>query len=95
MPAVTRFSDPDVTHCSGMTRLGKSSDVFINGLGVSRQSDVNTTHLLPGAPCPPHSAPITTGSTTTFANGLGVGRVGDGISGCTAVAGGSPDTFDG
>jgi uncharacterized Zn-binding protein involved in type VI secretion len=94
MPAVTRFGDADVAHCSGMTRLGKSSDVFINGIGVSRQSDVNTTHLLPGAPCPDHAAPITVGSSTTFANGLGVGRIGDGISGCTAVAAGSPDTFD-
>lgn len=95
MPAITRFGDADVTHCSGMTRQGKSSDVFINGLGVSRRTDVNTTHLLPGVPCPDHSAPITTGSTTTFANGLGVGRIGDGITGCTAVAAGSPDTFDG
>ena len=95
MPAVTRFTDADVAHCSGMTRLGKSSDVFINGLGVSRKTDVNTSHLLPGAPCPDHQAPIAVGSTTTFANTLGVGRVGDGISGCTAVAAGSPDVFDG
>jgi uncharacterized Zn-binding protein involved in type VI secretion len=94
MPAVTRVNDADVAHCSGMVRLGCSSDVFINGLGVSRQSDVNTTHLLPGVPCPAHAAPITVGSTVTFANGLGVGRVGDGISGCTAVAAGSPDIFD-
>jgi hypothetical protein len=78
-----------------MTRLGKSSDVFINGLGVSRRTDVNTSHLLPGSPCPIHSAPIAVGSTTSFANSLGVGRIGDSISGCTAVAAGSPDVFDG
>jgi uncharacterized Zn-binding protein involved in type VI secretion len=95
MPAVTRFTDADVAHCSGMTRLGKSSDVFINGLGVSRRTDVNTSHLLPGSPCPIHSAPIAVGSTTSFANSLGVGRIGDSISGCTAVAAGSPDVFDG
>lgn len=95
MPAVTRFTDADIAHCSGMTRLGKSSDVFINGLGVSRRTDVNTSHLLPGSPCPIHNAPITTGSTRTFANSLGVGRIGDGITGCTAVAAGSPDVFDG
>lgn len=95
MPAVTRFGDADVAHCSGMTREGKSSDVFINGIGVSRQGDVNTSHLLPGAPCPSHSAAITTGSTTVFANGKGVGRIGDGISGCTSVAAGSPNVFAG
>jgi uncharacterized Zn-binding protein involved in type VI secretion len=94
MPAVTRYEDADIPHCSGMTRLGKSSDVFINGRGVSRQSDVNTSHLLPGSPCPSHGAPISSGSSVTFANGLGVGRIGDGISGCTAVAAGSGDTFD-
>lgn len=95
MPAVTRFGDADVAHCSGMTREGKSSDVFINGIGVSRQDDNNTSHLLPGAPCPSHSAAITTGSTTVFANGKGVGRIGDGISGCTSVAAGSPNVFAG
>jgi uncharacterized Zn-binding protein involved in type VI secretion len=95
MPAVTRFADPDVFHCSGMTRLGRSSDVFINGRGVSRRTDVNTPHLLPGFPCPTHGAPIAVGSITTFANTLGVGRVGDAISICTLVAGGSPDVFDG
>jgi uncharacterized Zn-binding protein involved in type VI secretion len=78
-----------------MTRLGRSSDVKINGIGVSRKTDVNTPHLLPGAPCPTHGAPIAVGSITTFANGLGVGRVGDVITACTAVAGGSPDVFDG
>lgn len=95
MPAVTRFTDADVPHCSGMTRLNRSPDVFINNLGVSRKTDVNTGHLLPDEiPCPNHQAPIAVGSTVTFANGLGVGRIGDGISGCTRVAQGSPDTFD-
>lgn len=96
MPAVTRFGDADVAHCSGMTRLGHSSDVFINGIGVSRQDDNNTSHLLPGGDdCPSHSAPITTGSTTVFVNGKGIGRVGDAITGCTSVSAGSPDVFAG
>jgi uncharacterized Zn-binding protein involved in type VI secretion len=94
MPAITRFADPDVFHCSGMTRLGKSSDVLINGRGVSRQTDVNTPHLLPGFPCPTHGAPIAVGSITTYANGKAVGRIGDPIAACTLVAGGSPDVFD-
>ena len=95
MPAVTRIGDADVTHCSAMTRAQGSSDVFVNGIGVSRQGDNNTTHLLPGEPCPPHTAAITTGSTTVFVNGKGCGRVGDGITACTSVAAGSKDVFAG
>ena len=95
MPAVTRITDADVAHCSGMVRAVGSSDVIVNGLGVSRQGDVNTSHLLPGAICPSHSAPIAVGSLTVIVNGRGCGRVGDAISGCTSVAQGSPDVFAG
>ena len=55
---VTRIGDADVTHCTGMTKFVGSGNVFANGIGVSRQGDNNTTHLLPGVPCPPHAAPI-------------------------------------
>lgn len=95
MPAVTRLGDADVAHCSGMTRNGHSADVTINGIGVSREDDNNTSHLLPGSPCTGHAAPITVGSTTVFANGKGVGRIGDAISGCTSVAAGSSNVFAG
>ena len=78
-----------------MTRAAGSSNVFVNGIGVSRQGDNNTTHLLPGAPCPAHSAPIESGSSTVKINGQGCGRVGDSISGCTSVAAGSPNVFAG
>ena len=64
MPAVTRIGDADVAHCSGMTRAVGSSDVFANGIAVSRQSDINTVHLKPPVVCVNHTAPITTGSTT-------------------------------
>ena len=98
MPAATRIGDADVAHCSGMTRAVGSPDVFINGIAVSRQGDVNTSHLLPGGAddgCPPHTAPITTGSPTVFINNKGCGRVGDAITGCTSVAAGSPNVFVG
>lgn len=95
MPAVTRIGDADVPHCSGMQRAEGSPDVFANGIKVSRQGDSNTTHLLPGAPCPSHGAPIAIGSTTVFVNGKGCGRVGDAISSCTSVAAGSPNVFAG
>ena len=93
MPAVTRIGDPDVTHCTGMTRAVGAGNVFANGIGISRQGDSNTTHLLPGVPCPPHTAPISAGSSTVFVNGKQCGRVGDPT--CTSVAGGSPNVFAG
>ena len=95
MPAATRIGDADVTHCSGMTRAAGSPNVFVNGIPWSRQGDNNTGHLLPGVPCPSHSAPIASGSSTVKVNGKGAGRVGDGISGCTSVAAGSPNVFAG
>ena len=97
MPAVTRKGDADVTHCTGMVRSGASTNVFVNNIGVARQGDNNTTHLLPPnvPPCPAHSAPIASGSSTVFANGKGIGRVGDSIAGCTSVAAGSSNVFAG
>jgi len=95
VPAVTRKGDADIDHCSGMVRDGASGDVFANSIAVSRQTDNNTSHLLPGAPCPSHAAPITIGSTTVFVNNLGCGRIGDGITGCTSVAAGSANVFAG
>ena len=97
MAAVTRIGDADVTHCTGMTRAQGSTNVFVNGIGVSRQGDLNTTHLLPPnvPPCPSHSAGIAIGSTKVFANGKGVGRITDSISGCTSVAQGSTNVFAG
>ena len=95
MPSVTRIGDADVTHCSGMVRAEGSGDVFCNGIPISRQCDVNTGHLKPGVPCPSHSAPIATGSSTVFVNGKGCGRIGDAVSGCTSVAAGSSNVFAG
>jgi uncharacterized Zn-binding protein involved in type VI secretion len=95
MPAVTRIGDNDVSHCSTPQRAVGSDNVFVNGIAVSRQGDNNTGHLLPGIPCPSHSAPIEVGSTTVFINGKGCGRVGDAIAGCTSVAQGSPNVFAG
>ena len=95
MPAATRIGDADIPHCSGMVRAEGSPDVLINGIPNSRMGDNNTPHLLPGDPCPTHSAPIARGSRTVFVNGRGAGRVGDSIAGCTAVAAGSDNVFIG
>jgi uncharacterized Zn-binding protein involved in type VI secretion len=95
MPEVTRIGDADEKHCSEMVRAAGSPNVFANNIPVSRQGDVNTVHLLPGSPCPAHAAPIAVGSTTVFANGVGIGRVDDALAGCTAVAAGSPTVIAG
>jgi len=96
VPAVTRIGDADVPHCSGMTRAQGSPSVFCNGIAISRQGDLNVSHLLPGGDaCPSHTAPISSGSSTVFINGKGCGRVGDALSGCTSVAAGSSNVFAG
>lgn len=97
MPAVCRGDsvDADVVHCSTPMRSQRSDNVKVNGIGISRQGDDNTPHLLPGVPCPVHAAPIAIGSTTVFINGKGCGRIGDAISGCTSVATGSENVFAG
>lgn len=93
--AATRIGDADVDHCSGMVRAQGSGNVFVNGKAWSCQSHKNTVHLLPGAPCPAHAAPIASGSSTVFVNNLGAGSVGDALSGCTQTAAGSPNVFIG
>ena len=106
MPAVCRGAgvDFDIPHCSPMNRLGLSPNVRVNSIGISRQGDINTPHLLPAGPiciphvapiCPIHVAPITIGSTTVKINSLGCGRIGDVILNCTLVATGSLNVFAG
>ena len=96
MPAVTRIGDDDVPHCGAMVRDECSGNVFCNGIGISRQGDNNTSHLLPGVPiCPSHAVPITTGSGIVFVNSVGCGRIGDAVTSCTEVAEGSGNVFAG
>ena len=95
MAAATRIGDFDLVHCSVPTRAQGSPSVFVNGLAWSRQGDFNTPHLRPGAPCPTHAAPISSGSTTVKVNGYGAGRIGDGVLACTFVASGSSNVFAG
>ncbi len=95
MPAVCRIGHADVPHCGPMERNEGSVNVNVNGIPLSRQTDKNTSHLKPGNPCPSHTAPIAVGSATVRVNGLGCGRFGDSITGCTSVAEGSPNVFAG
>ena len=95
MPAAARKGDAGIVHCSGYTIAQGSPDVSVNGRPLARKGDLSTSHLLPGSPCPSHVAPIQGCSSTVFANGIGIARVGDALSGCTAIAEGSPDVFVG
>ena len=109
MPGVCRIGDKEMMECSGIPkRLQGSNNVFVNGIGVSRQYDINTPHLgLPHLPPPPAgSGPhpsctfrqdhIAKGSSTVFVNGVGCGRIGDKISGFgTSVSEGSQNVFAG
>ena len=95
MPPATRIGDVDIIHCSVPARMVGSPNVKVNGIPWSRQGDINIPHLLPGSPCPSHSAPIASGSSTVFVNGRGAGRIGDAITACTSVAQGSPNVSAG
>ncbi len=93
---VARVGDPDQTHCSGPVRAMGSSNVFCNGIPVSRQGDKNSIHLKPPHnPCKPHTAGIAVGSSTVFVNSKGIGRKNDEVSDCTSVADGSSNVFAG
>ena len=97
MPAVCRGDsvDSDVTHCSAMKRNQRSDNVKVNGTGISREGDHNTSHKKPPniPPCPTHTAPITSGSSSVKINGKGCGRIGDAT--CTSVNSGSENVFAG
>lgn len=97
MPAVCRGNlvDADLVHCSLPRRLELSPNVRVNGTGISRETDLNDVHEVPGTPCTLHQAPIAFGSPLVRINNLGCGRIGDIIAGCTAVATGSPNVFAG
>ena len=96
MPAAVRIGDADVVHCSGMVRAAGSPNVRVNGRPISRQGDLNTPHLLPGGRfCVAHAAPIAVGSTTVKINGMGAGRIGDALAGCTFRGSGSSNVFIG
>jgi len=101
MPAVARGATKDsvkTNHgCSSSTTTeGKSSNVFVNGIGVHRKSDLNTSHTYPvGDSCPPHQTAISVGSSTVFANSLGIARIGDMYDGGEEVSSGSSNVFAG
>lgn len=96
MPAVTRRGDACTGHGCWPPRpsTGGSPDVFANGIAVHRQGDTWESHTCPAIP-QTHASVLASGSTTVFANGRQLGRIGDPVACGSSVAAGSPDVFAG
>ena len=93
---IARKGDKEEFHCSTPTRDGAFGSVFANGIPVSGDGHKNTIHLKPFR-CPVccilHTATLTATTSSVFAEGRRVGRVGDPT--CTRVVQGSPNVFVG
>lgn len=104
MPAVARSSgEDDVLSRTGtgincasplQTTTGTgSSTVFINGIQVVKIDDPVAPHAFLG--CGPDTSVLTTSSTTVFANGKGIGRIGDQYTNDNTIISGSSNVFCG
>ena len=81
MQRVSRDKDLAVTGhlCTFVSPcIASASSVFINGIRVARPGDPLVPHTRPEGPfCKFHFAKINMGSSTVFAQGIPVARVGD------------------
>ena len=95
MPAVTRLGDACTGHGEWPPRPSSSAspNVYVNGIPVHRQGDSWATHCNPVPEC--HTSTLAAGSSTVYANGLQLGRVGDPVACGSAVAAGSANVFAG
>ena len=93
--AVTRIGDMGTGHGAFPPRAntGGSGDVFVNGIGVHRQGDPWAVHCNPVPVC--HGSALAAGSSTVYANGKQLGRIGDPVACGSASAQGSADVFAG
>ena len=94
MPAVARVGDTCTGHGNFPPRTcdSGSSNVFVNGIAVTRQGDHWVTHSNGDSS---HDGTLAGGSGTVYANGKPVARIGDMISCGSAVAKGSGNVFAG
>jgi uncharacterized Zn-binding protein involved in type VI secretion len=95
MPAVARQGDSCTGHdaCPPRSSTGGSPNVFINGIPAHREGDAWGAHGCPVHPL--HGSVLASGSSTVFANGKPIGRIGDPVACGGAVASGSGDVFAG
>jgi len=94
MAAVTRQGDLCTGHGCFPARpsVAGSPDVFVNGIPAHRQGDAWAVHCC-GIPC--HGGALAAGSSTVYANGRQLGRIGDPVDCGSSVATGSADVFAG
>jgi uncharacterized Zn-binding protein involved in type VI secretion len=100
MPKVARGDSVDTVttnhDCVAETNTdGMSGNVFVNGTGVHRKDDLTIAHPIGAPGCPNHTSGITIGSTTVFANSLGIARIGDLYHDGEEVKTGSDTVFSG
>ena len=71
--------------CQGTTTTDEcSTDVFVEGYGVVRIGDLDTSHLLCTDPCgPSHQVALSSSSPSVYVNGLKIGCKTDGYGGET------------
>ncbi len=95
MPAITLLSDVCSGHGCYPSRPNDtaSSDVFVEGRGIHRQTDHWATHYCPNQGS--HDSILAAGSTSVFVNGLGCGRVGDAIECGSIISTGAITVFAG
>lgn len=96
MPAVTRLGDICTGHGCWPPRPSNSAspNVFVNGIGVHRQGDGWAAHTCAAIP-QTHASVLASGSSTVFANGKQLGRIGDPVACGSSVAAGSENVFAG
>jgi uncharacterized Zn-binding protein involved in type VI secretion len=98
MPPVTRKDvDASTGHGGYVPRPNTpngSPDVLVNNHGVVRVTDAWPDHTDPGPPST-HGGSQSGGSSTVFANGLAIARIGDAIDCGDFTAAGSPDVISG
>lgn len=73
--------------------VSASPNVYVNGIPVHRQGDAWAVHCCPPPVC--HDSVLASGSSTVFANGIQLGRVGDPVACGSVAASGSANVFAG
>lgn len=69
-----------------------SSDVFVENIGIVRKDDVVGIHKKRGC-TEDDTSPLTSFSSSVFANGLNVGRIGDEYTSDNVITSGSTTVF--
>jgi uncharacterized Zn-binding protein involved in type VI secretion len=104
MPGIARASGTDSVasphgtgrNCTSPTTQATaagSGDIIVNNKGAVREGDAMTTHNQPG--CTPHAPGLSSFSSTVYANGKRVGRLGDVYGGEHKITSGSADIIVG